>query len=234
MLPYEHLGDSVIGPLNAVSRKTHPLVGLGRGFRVLPEILGQEAVEKLLTVLKWTIQYTLAIDDQVNNRPEAQTLRFVADERNFVQHSLMLLTPLLSEIQEEHLLIRLARLGTVVYSLLVVFPIPAIAAPFQQLALDIKTQLLDPSIQTWWNQATELILWTTVMGAIAATGHPERGWYRSILDEHIRQLGIDCWSSLKEHLGMFLWYGYNNDSDGLKLWTEIEESNLFRVPKWSD
>jgi hypothetical protein len=229
MLPFEHMGESVIEPLNSVSRKSHPLVGLGRGFRVLPEVLGQESVEKLLMVLKWTIQYTFAIDDQVHNRPEAQILRSVADERNFVQHSLMLLTPLPSEVQDEPLLLKIARLGTVVYSLLVVFPIPAIAAPFLRLAQDIKASLLNPALQTWSNEATDLILWTTTMGAIAAIGHPERVWYRSILHQQIDILGIDSWSTLKDRLGAFLWYGYTNDSDGRRLWTEIEESNLFRV-----
>ncbi len=71
MLPYEQMGDDVIGPLNRTSRKNHPLVGLGRGFRVLPELLGHETVEHLLIVLKWIIHYTFAVDDQVKNRPEA-------------------------------------------------------------------------------------------------------------------------------------------------------------------
>jgi hypothetical protein len=231
MLPYEQMGDDVIGPLNLASRKNHPLVGLGRGFRVLPELLGHEIVEQLLIVLKWLIQYTFAVDDQVNNRPQAQRLGRLADERNFVQHNLMLLSPLPPEVQDEHPLIKLSRLGTVVYSLLAVFPLPAIAAPFHRLACDIKTQLLDPTIQAWWIEASDLILWATVMGAVAAIGHPERQWYLTILDELTRQLGVDNWPSMRERLNMFLWYGYTNDSDGLKLWREIEESNLFRVPK---
>ncbi|EXJ53870.1 hypothetical protein A1O7_09206 [Cladophialophora yegresii CBS 114405] len=231
MLPYEQMGDDVIGPLNLASRKNHPLVGLGRGFRVLPELLGHETVDHLLIVLKWIIQYTFAVDDHVKNRPEAQKLGCISDERNFVQHSLMLLTPLPSEVEDEHPLIRLARLGTVVYSLLVVFPLPAIAAPFHQLAHDIKARLLDPAIQGWWGEASDLIMWATVMGAIAAIGYPERQWYRTILDEFTRQVGVESWPSMRDRLGMFLWYEYTNDADGLKLWTEIEESNLFRVPK---
>jgi hypothetical protein len=231
MLPYEQMGDDVVGPLNAASRKTHPLVGLGRGFRILPELLGHGLVEQLLVVLKWIIQYTFAVDDQVNKRPEAQRLGCLADERNFVQHNLMLLSPLPSQAQDEHALVNLSRLGTVVYSLLVVFPLPSIAAPFHRLANDIKSQLLDPNMQPWWTGASDLILWVTVMGAIAATGHPERPWYCTILDELTRQLRIETWPSMRERLGLFLWYEYTNDSDGLKLWREIEESNLFRVPK---
>ncbi|KAJ9605320.1 hypothetical protein H2200_009977 [Cladophialophora chaetospira] len=231
MLPYAQMGADVIGPLNASSRRNHPLVGLGRGFRILPELLGHEPVEQLLMALKWIIQYTFAVDDQVKNRPEAHKLSCLSDERNFVQHSLLLLTPLPTEELDEPPLLRLARLGTVVYSMLVVFPLPAIAAPFHRLAQDIKAQLLDPSIQAWWTEASDLILWVTAMGAIAAIGTPDRQWYRTILDELTRQLGIESWPSTRERLGMFLWYEYTNDSDGLKLWTEIEESNLFRVPK---
>ena len=231
MLPYAQMGLDVIGPLNSASRRNHPLVGLGRGFRILPELLGPELVEQLLLALKWIIQYTFAVDDHVKNRPEAQKLGRISDQRNFVQHNLMLLTPLPPEVRDEHPLIRLARLGTVVYSLLVVFPLPAIAAPFQQLAQDIKTQLLEPSIQVCWTEASDLILWVIAMGAVAGIGTPDRQWYRTILDELTRQLGIESWPSMRERLGMFLWYEYTNDSDGLKLWTEMEESNLFRVPK---
>ena len=232
MLPYERMGDDVIGPLNAASRKTHPLVGLGRGFRVLPGVLGHEAVEQLLIVLKWLIQYTFAVDDKVNNRPEAQRLSGrLADERNFVQHNLMLLSPPPTEERHEPALIRLSRLGTIVYSLLVVFPLPAVAAPFHRLASDIKTQLLDPNIQAWWTEASDLILWATVMGAVASIGHPDRQWYRTILDELTSRLGVEDWPSMRDRLGMFLWYGYTNDSDGLKLWREIEEANLYRVTK---
>ena len=231
MLPYAQMGADVIGPLNAASRRNHPLVGLGRGFRILPELLGHESVEQLLMALKWIIQYTFAVDDHVKSRPEAHKLGCLSDERNFVQHSLLLLTPLRAEEPDDPPLLHLSRLGTVVYSMLVVFPLPAIAAPFQRLAQDIKAQLLDPSIQAWWTEASDLILWVTAMGAIAAIGTPDREWYRTILDELTRQLGLESWPSMRERLGMFLWYVYTNDSDGLKLWTEIEESNLFRVPK---
>ncbi|KIX98345.1 uncharacterized protein Z520_05646 [Fonsecaea multimorphosa CBS 102226] len=230
MLPYEKMHDDVIGPLNAASRKTHPLVGLGRGFRILPELLGHERVEKLLIVLKWIIQYTFAVDDHVKARPEAQKLGCVSDERNFVQHSLLLLTPLPGEVQDEHPLIRLARLATVIYSLLVVFPLPAIAAPFHRLARDIQELLLDSSLQPWSNEASDLILWATAMGAIAAIGSPDRAWFCATLDDLTRRLGIGNWATMRDRLGMFLWYQYTNDSDGIRLWTEIEESNLFRVP----
>lgn len=231
MLPYEQMNEDVIGPLNAASRKNHPLVGLGRGFRILPELLGHEMVEKVLIVLKWIIQYTFALDDHVKARPEAQRLGYLADERNFVQHNLLLLTPLPAEIQDEDPLMRLSRLGTVIYSLLVVFPLPAVAAPFHQLAHDVRQQLLDHSIQALWADASDLIFWVTAMGAIASIGSPDRQWYRTILDELTRRLGVDSWPAMRERLGMFLWYEYTNGSDGLKLWVELEESNLTRVPK---
>lgn len=268
MLPYMAMHADVIGPLNAASRKTHPLVGLGRGFRILPDTLGADAdeVAQLLVVLRWIIQYTFAVDDSVQGRPEAQKLGYLADERNFVQHSLMLLTPLprprgrrgdeweeeeavaavVGEQEEgedgdeerEHVLVRLSRLGTVIYSLLVVFPLPAVAAPFHRLARQVRTQLsqvaLHPSSGGAWTDdraALDLVLWVTVMGAIAAVGSPDRQWYRTTLDDLTRRLNINTWTSMRERLRMFLWYEYTNDSDGLKLWREIEESNLFRVSK---
>lgn len=230
MLPYVSMHDDVVGLLNAASRKNHPLVGLGKGFRVLPEMLGHDEVSKLLIVLRWMIQYTFAVDDQVEERPEAPSLRALMDQRNFVQHSLMLLTPDVAGTQEEHPMHRLARLGTVIYSLLVVFPLPAIAAPFAQLAQEVRGQLSQPSVEARWSEASDLILWVTVMGAIASIGTPDRQWYLGILDRLTRRLMINTWTSMREHLRLFLWFEYTNDSDGLKLWREIEESSLDRVP----
>jgi hypothetical protein len=230
MLEYWRLYGDVFEALNAASRKSHPLVGMGRGFRVLPDLLGAEAVEQLLTCLKWIIQYTFAVDDRVSGRAEAQKPGKLLDQRNFVQHSLMSLTPLQLEEHDEHPLIRLARLGTVVYSLLVVFPIPAVAAPFHRLASDIKHHLLEPAIRLWWTDASLLIFWATTLGAIASIGSPDRQWYCTILDKLTTQIGAENWADVKSRLGAFLWYEYTNDSDGVKLWREIEESNFFRTP----
>ncbi|KAI1609879.1 hypothetical protein EDD36DRAFT_453605 [Exophiala viscosa] len=230
MVPYVPMHDDVVGYLNAASRKTHPLVGLGKGFRVLPEMLNHEEISKLLVVLKWMIQYTFAVDDHVENRPEAQALRALMDQRNFVQHNLMQLTPDAFEIEEEHPMSRLARLGTLIYSMLVVFPLPPVAAPFHRLAQDVMAQLALPTVQSRWSEASDLLLWVTVMGAIAAIGSPDRQWYLVTLDRLTRRLNINTWASMKERMKLFLWFEYTNDSDGLKLWREIEESSLDRVP----
>lgn len=191
-------------------------------------MLSYEEVSKLLIVVRWIIQYTFAVDDHVKDRPEAQKPSVLLDERNFVQHNLMLLTPEASEPPEEHPMVRLSRLGTVIYSLLVVFPIPAVAAPFHRLSQAVRKELTQASFSVWRREAADLTLWVTVMGAIAAVGTPDRQWYLSTLDHLTRRLGIQNWPSMRERLGMFLWYEYTNDADGLKLWREIEESDMFR------
>lgn len=230
LLPFVAMHDDVIGPLTAASRKDHPLVGLGRGFRVLPEMLGQAEVSKLLIVLRWLIQYTFAIDDYEQKRPEAQAAICLADERNFVQHSLLLLSPTVLEMEEEHPMHRLCRLGTLIYSILVVFPIPSVAAPFHQLARNVQSQLSQASVQSRWTEAPELILWVTVLGAIASTGSRYREWYLTTLDRLTKRLNLVTWSAMKERLGMFLWFESTNDEDGFKLWKEMEDSSPFRVP----
>ncbi|KAL2392366.1 hypothetical protein ABEF93_002037 [Exophiala dermatitidis] len=233
MLPYVAMHEDVTSLLAVASRKNHPLVGLGRGFRILPEMLSHDEVSRLLVVLRWIIQYTFAVDDHVERRPEAQSFAALMDQRNFVQHSLMLLTPETPEAaQLEHPMHRLSRLATLIYSLLVVFPVPAIAAPFHRLARDVKAQLADSAVQARWTEgASDLLLWVTVMGAIAAIGSPDRQGYLARLDRLTRHLNINSWAGVKDRLKMFLWFDYTNDSDGLKLWRELEESSVFRMPK---
>jgi hypothetical protein len=230
LLPFVAMHDDVIGPLTAASRKDHPLVGLGRGFRVLPEMLGHAEVAKLLVVLRWIIQYTFAIDDYEQKRPEAQTSLRLSDERNFVQHSLMLLSPTKFETEQEHPIHRLCRLGTLIYSLLVVYPIPAVAAPFHRLAQDVQTQLSQASVQARWTEAPELILWVTVLGAIASLGSQYREWYLTTLDRLTKRLNLSSWTAMKERLGTFLWFESTNDKDGSRLWKEMEDFSPFRMP----
>ena len=175
--------------------------------------------------------YTLAVDDYVEGRPEAQSLKVLADERNFVQHCLMSLTPdeETAKSEQEASLYELCRLAAIIYSLIAVFPLPVTTAPFAKLGLQIKEQISKPNIHVRWNEAPQLMLWITVMAAIASVDLSERSWFLLVLERLIGRLKLNSWAQMKEHLQDFLWFGSTSNSDGFNLWKEIEDSSPFSV-----
>jgi hypothetical protein len=134
-----------------------------------------------------------------------------------------------AESQQECSLYELCRLAAIIYSLIVVFPLPTATAPFAKLALQVKEQISKPSIHLRWTEAPQLILWITVMAAIASVDISERSWFVLILERLINRLKLNSWAQMKEYLEDFMWFGSTSDADGLNLWKEIEDSSPFSL-----
>ena len=211
-------------------RHTHPLCNLGQGFVVLHRILKPDKVVHLYPVLCRLSDYTLAVDDYVEGRSEAQSLGCIAAERNFVQHSLMSLVPEEQATGEQQdPIYDLCRLAAMIYSLIVVFPLPVQTAPFSKLARQVKEQMSHPAVHARWSESPQLMLWITFMAAIASIGINERSWYVSTLDRLVSRLGIGSWTEVKGLLLDFLWYGSISDVDGADLWKEVQQSSPFSI-----
>jgi hypothetical protein len=230
-LSYIPVNSDVENFLGGVRRHTHPHCNLGRGFVALHGVLPQTKLMCLYPVLCSLCNYTLAVDDYVEGRTEAQSLGVLADERNFVQHCLMSLTPdaETAESQQECSLYELCRLAATIYSLIAVFPLPTTTAPFAKLALQVKEQISKPNVHLRWNEAPQLMLWIIVMAAIASVDMSERSWFVLILERLINRLKLNSWAQMKEHLEDFMWFGSTSNADGLNLWKEIEDSSPFSL-----
>ena len=196
---------------------------------VLHDVLRPGKFEVIYPVLCGLRYYTLAIDDYLQGRPEAQTLGMLAQQRNFVQHDLMSLTNDDDRVEVSHecSIYTLCRLAATIYSLLVIFPLPTSTAPFSKLGIQIKTHLSSPIIHHRWNETPGLMIWITVMASIAAVGSRERSWYVSILDRLVARLQVSSWHQFKQHLQKFLRYGSTSDLDGVDLWKDIQQSSPF-------
>jgi len=207
----------------------HPRPGPVVGFKVLYEVLpSQDASELYEVVIKLSI-YMLAVDDFVMGRPRAQSLKRLANQRNYVQHCLMLKCPDETDrdLGESQPFYSTTWLAAVIYSLITVFPIPHWTAPFAQLSLQIKNSISSLTIHTRWREASSLMLWVTVMGALAAANLPERSWYISVLERLTNRLNIASWDDMRTELQRFLWYNNVSEPDGQRLWKEIRKSSPF-------
>ncbi|KAJ9609016.1 hypothetical protein H2200_006787 [Cladophialophora chaetospira] len=238
--PFVPIGESPELTLAAVDRAHHPLAQLGSGFRVLRDLIPEEeSAEELLVTLQHLATYSLAVYDYVMGRPQALKLANLADQRNFVQHSLLSLNSKSNESREQlnsedtFLLKEACWTSGAVYSLIAIFPVPHPKAPFGKLAKQLKQHLIYTSAHfaRRWQTPSPLVLWMTFMGALASTADDEsketKAWYITVLERLVHRMLILSWENLREHLLKFLWFPSTSDTDGQQLWREIHTSNPF-------
>ena len=223
------MNPNIPDELVAVRSPMSAFPSLGRGFMILQSILPPPLFTSLYPVLLRLCDYTIAIHNYVEGTAQAQSVSILADERNFVQHNLMSLESRGRELdlRQEHPLYELCRLAAMVYSLTVVFPLPSTTAPFDTLEARMKYLMSNEIVAARWNEAPHLMLWITVMAAIAAVTSTDRTWLVCILDRLISRIGLKSWLEMRESLQKYLWFDSTNDVDGIRLWEEIERSSPF-------
>ncbi|KIW81531.1 hypothetical protein Z517_04557 [Fonsecaea pedrosoi CBS 271.37] len=207
-------------------RADHPLHRLGKGFSTLDHFDSSLKSLDLQVAVRGLSQYTLAVDDYLQNRPEAPSLAVLEELRCFVMHGMLSLTPDLDEPCAAGVeVLQACHLAALTYAMLCVFPLPA--APFDLLARHVRLCLSRCTSARAWSDAPHLMLWITVVAGVAATGSggDTRAWFVGIIDRYRRKLKIDSWTALKEDVLLeFLWLPTTNDGDGIELWDEIESS----------
>lgn len=167
--------------------------------------------------------FCLGVDDYISGRQIRKSLDVLAQERIFVQHSLLMKfdqTP--SRIDGD--IVTLCHLVAVAFSLLCIVPIPS--APFHRIVKDIRAQFTVNDFGREWLEAPQLMTWIVCVTAVVAVGMArERDWAIGVLERCLHRLRIQSWPELKELLLGFLWLPVTNDFDGMQLFAAIGKSN---------
>jgi hypothetical protein len=227
--PFVRNGEYFDSHINIFPQSTPQLCTSASGFDTLHKILPSQEAAELQEILMDLSRYTLAIDDFVMGRPQALSLRTLANKRNFTQHSLMSRCPntTIRTDQLSESLLSSCWLAAAIYSLISVFPMAHWNAPFAILSRRLKVHISTNAIQERWHEISSLMLWITTMGAIGAFGLTERLWYISVLERLTHRLNIQSWDDMKIELERFLWYDNISSSDGYTIWKEIKNSSPF-------
>ena len=113
------------------------------------------------------------------------------------------------------------RLGLVIYSLLILFPVPLMTEPYPELAQLLRHELdliqIDLSV---WMPDLEFLLWLLVMGGMAALGTENRWWFIRQVHWLASILEITSWEQLKTTMDSILWLNTPCDFEGLAIWEE--------------
>ena len=199
---------------------------VGTGFEFLAKASGGE---DLYLVLEHMCEVTIALDHHTRRGAGSPEMVDLVIARNSAQHQLLSL-PLL-EIGEEFdgaLMTHICRMATLIYSDMVLFPIPAIQKVKPALALRLKSLLLDWNIEFPCRLRLKLLTWATTLGCIASIFEPEHDWFLQQLNLHLTMSRIQDWPSLRDLCSTFLWWSPVCDPPGRSIWSEAQALKLVK------
>lgn len=182
---------------------------LGSGFRYLRQTTeGQQ----LLDVLDAYSEITVALDHFVRGGPTAPELVELMPVRNCTQHRLLSQLPSspfsLNYISSntELCIHQAVRLATLIFSEMVIFPLPLPQHVKPRLATALRQALEACRILGCWDMHSSLLLWALTLGAIAASYTEQRSWYIDLLLHETSLLQLEEWYELESICSRFLWW----------------------------
>jgi hypothetical protein len=170
--------------------------------------------------------YTVAIELHTRGMLRVSDMMAVmADRRNSLHHRLLSL-PSAEELGDIAQTYDPCRLAMLIYSYLVIFPLPRCRSPLAQLAEMLGQVLIRDGMCGVVRNDTnglpsEFLFWILLLGGIAAPGGSKiRRWFTATLAGLSVAARISCWEELKEIVKSILWVGCVGDRDGEVVWNE--------------
>ncbi|EEP79918.1 predicted protein [Uncinocarpus reesii 1704] len=158
--------------------------------------------------------------------PELE-LAVIADRRNWIQYNLVSLRSVYEYHEaffDAHKTYEMCRLAAMIYSMLVIFPLPAANRPFKRIASMARMALMEtetePDPFASWRPGREMLLWALVLAGMAAKGTPDREWFVGKLAAALATAGPGTWEEVKEALGQVMWMDSVCDMGGQALWMD--------------
>jgi hypothetical protein len=195
---------------------------LGQGFRILL----QNGLQKdLRETLESISEITVALGHYQRGGRYAPSLSDIIAARTITQHRPLSLAPPFSDIpQPDECIYNATRVSALIYSDMVLFPLPPQAGVKPKLADMLRRALDCCTIQSCWRGGSHprLLLWTGVVGGIAASSTSQKPWYASRLHKLSTKLRIYDWELIKKILSSFLWWDYICEEPAKRLWHESD------------
>ena len=181
---------------------------------------------RLWEILKSTGEVTVALDHHQRSGRLHPRLKDVVISANSVHHALCSLPSarLLDTRSNNDDIYELCRLATLIYSDMVLFPLPSCTGVKPRLADSIRT-LLESRMTEWLPETKDsaMMLWAIFLGTIAATFSHHRTWFVSKLAtltaKIVIPLDFSCFKSMMES---FLWWDFIFEEPSLTIWNDVD------------
>ena len=193
---------------------------LGSGFELLHSHL---AGETLCEILEQMCELTIALDQQTRAGQGAPDLVELAAARNSVQHQLLSIEYTSIETSLEQLVIaEICRIAALIFSDMVLFPLPATQKVKPVLATRLKSLLVKWEVECPSVAQLRTLAWATMLGCIASTFAAEHDWFLQQLSMHLSTLVVGDWPKLRQLCSTFLWWPPVCDPPGRVIWSEVQ------------
>ncbi|OAG41520.1 hypothetical protein AYO21_04222 [Fonsecaea monophora] len=202
---------------------------IGTGFAQLDQIDMDLAI-----ALRTAGEITVALDHYRERRPNAPDLTDIVNAANATHHKLLSLRPRITlDPQQTDYLWNLCRVSGLIYSDLVLFPLPPTTGVKPRLAGELRlaidnfeifraeeTAYIDQRIET--EGYICLVLWALTLGSLAALNTPHRRYFVQKMQEYIvRWPYIISWDAYTSLMATHLWWDYIFADPVAELWNEI-------------
>lgn len=197
-----------------------------------PSLRSKGPYKDLLDVLDLMIVVTHAVDNYHQGHHPMPALLDIIRARNAVQHRLLSLISPSFATPVELATFTTCRLAAMIYSEMVLFPMPLIAGVKPRLAYMLRKALGSDVQIPETSSMTQLRLWMVIFGAIAAKGTENRLWYIERLSSLMTVIDSKEYSDFVRTMKRYLWWDYACQEPALAAWSEalaIEENNEERV-----
>jgi hypothetical protein len=153
----------------------------------------------------------------------------LSDQRNLIQYHLLSLSSAREfgqNFSQNCPVYEICRLAGLIFSIGVIFPLPAQTAPFQTLVRLLQVELQRLNLESTWctPDGRRVLIWALTLGSIAAAGFPEKTCFVAALGKLVVHYGLSRWRDLKQVLESILWLDTACDSAAQQLWDEIKSS----------
>lgn len=190
------------------------------GFRDLPACITNSPLFNIIDLFR---EVTIGYDNCLRQVTPHPSLERILWARNCLQHDLISVLEISQDdLKHDNCLHELCRLGTMAYTLLVLFPVPRVAGMHPRLAKRLFDTMDNCTVLGMWDDYPGLLLWTTILGGIVAETIPSlRRLYVSISRWTPVKHTPGAWNLVRDICAGFLWLEEGCDEAGRALWNDI-------------
>ncbi|EGE06088.1 hypothetical protein TEQG_05202 [Trichophyton equinum CBS 127.97] len=249
----DYSGGSSGEPSSTMTTTLHYLLSTRPMHNSIPTNPLSPIPPNLQVILQNMREYNIVVDLQTQGLLPNLELSVIADRRNYIQYNLVSLPASYEFPDSYNAIYRLyepCRLAAMVYSMLVIFPLPAANRPFKRLVAQLINALITvdgddgsgwaaESGQWPWEYEREgsqdltpeeeervscLYLWIIVMGGIASRGMgADSEWFAARFEQTLQMKGMSTWEEVKHCLTSIMWMDSVCDYGGLAFWRETRD-----------
>ena len=194
---------------------------LGSGFHTLHVLDLDAGVWRVLAAM---CEVTVALDHYHRGGSSAPTLADLVTARNSAQHQLLSL-PLKSwdSSSQSDCMYEICRLTALIYSNIVIFPLPPASGVDSMLAFRLRETLDCVVFSSCSKLHLPFLLWAITLGGISSSLSSKRGYFLHRFTEVSTKLGLVQWDPIQERLSSFLWLDFVCEKEGVAFWLEARD-----------